>query len=341
MITRTETAWQPETWQHELADSIQHTDALLQQLELTYEQLPQALSSQQSFPLRVPKNFIMRMKKGDPNDPLLAQVLPIQAEHHIQPGYSNDPVGDIASLRGHGLLHKYHGRILLMITGACAIHCRYCFRRNFPYQEHALRTGQWQSALDTIRNDKTISEVIFSGGDPLSLSTERLATLIADIEAIAHIKYLRIHSRLPIVLPSRINQPLLELLGNTRLKIILVTHSNHSNEINQNIQNKMALCQKAGITLLNQSVLLRGINDSCQALEQLSHRLFNSHILPYYLHMLDPAQGTAHFEVPEHQARQLHTELMIKLPGYLVPKLVREQPGIPYKTPLDRLTPIE
>jgi EF-P beta-lysylation protein EpmB len=271
------------------------------------------------------------MRHGDPNDPLLRQVLPSRSELEDRPGFVDDAVGDLASLRGAGLLHKYRGRALLVATGACAVHCRYCFRRNFPYEDiNASRAG-WASALASLRADPSIEEIILSGGDPLSLNDRRLSGLADELDAIPHLRRLRIHTRQPVVLPERVDKDLLAWLGRGRLKRIMVIHSNHAREIDETVRYALARLSESGITLLNQSVLLRGINDDDAVLAELSERLFECGVMPYYLHQLDRARGTAHFEVTENDAVKIMRRLAARLPGYLVPRLVTETAGEPNK----------
>ena len=267
------------------------------------------------------------MRAGDPADPLLRQVLPLDAEDQLNPGFGKDPVGDLAALAGPGVLHKYQGRALMITTGACAIHCRYCFRRHFPYAEAQGRGADWTPVLDYLASDDSIEEVILSGGDPLALSDSRLAALAEGLDRIAHLQRLRIHTRLPIVLPERVDADLLAWLGTTRLKPVMVLHANHAQEFDADVDAALVLLRNAGVCLLNQSVLLRGVNDSVAALRALSERLFVAGVLPYYLHLLDRVQGAAHYEVAEAQARALLLELAAQLPGYLLPRLVREQAG--------------
>jgi EF-P beta-lysylation protein EpmB len=284
------------------------------------------------FAFRVPKSFAARMRKGDPADPLLRQVLPVGEELAQWPGFVADPVGDLQSVAVPGLLHKYHGRALLIATGACAVNCRYCFRREFPYAEgHTSRNGEAE-ALAYIAADTSIKEVILSGGDPLVLDDERLAKLVVEIGAIAHVVRLRIHTRLPIVLPARINLRLLQTINSTRLKPVVVVHANHANEFDAEVGYALDSLRGAGAMLLNQSVLLRGVNDCVDALADLSEKLFTLGVQPYYLHLLDKARGTGHFDLAEADALAIYAGLRRRLPGYLVPKLVREVAGQPYKT---------
>ncbi len=274
------------------------------------------------------------MIPGDPNDPLLRQVLPIAAELEEQPGFSKDPVGDEQSRRATGLLQKYQGRALVLVTGACALHCRYCFRRHFPYARDTLVHDRDQGAMAMLAGDLSITEVVLSGGDPLMLDDEHLAALLDRLTAIAHLRRLRLHTRLPVVLPSRITPSLCTLLSQSRLPIALVIHANHAREVcGDAVRGALGALNATGATLLNQSVLLRGINADAASLADLSEALFAAGVLPYYLHLLDPVAGASHFEVPLPEARTLMAELRRELPGYLVPKLVREMPGAAYKEP--------
>lgn len=320
-------------WQARLRQSTMTAAQLLARLQI---EPPPALAArgQDQFPLRVPPAFLARIRRGDPHDPLLRQVLPLAAEDSEVAGFSHDPVGDGAAQKQPGLLHKYHGRVLLTLTGACAIHCRYCFRRHFPYAEANPARGAWQQTLDYLRADSSITEVILSGGDPLALTDARLAAMAADLGAIKHLKRLRIHSRLPVVLPERITEELLDWLTASRLKPVLVIHSNHANEIGPEAAAALQRLHRRGIHLLNQAVLLAGVNNNARALIDLSETLFENNVLPYYLHMLDAVAGAAHFNVSDAAAGELLEQLRTRLPGYLVPRLVREASGEPYKTPL-------
>jgi EF-P beta-lysylation protein EpmB len=317
-------------WQAELAASYTRVEDLLTFLDLSSlkDDLPETID----FPFRVTRSYARRMRKGDASDPLLRQVLPLGEELLWTPGYSVDPVGDLDALRLPGLLHKYRGRALLLATAACAIHCRYCFRRDFPYADGAVTRQREAAVIAALRADTRINEVILSGGDPLLLHDERLAALIAAIAAMAHVKRLRIHTRLPVVLPSRISEGLAALLQQTRLQCVMVIHANHPAELDGETAAALSRLQAAGISLLNQSVLLRGVNDSAETLAELSEILFSNGVMPYYLHLLDRAMGTAHFEVSAGDALKIHEELRRLLPGYLAPRLVREEAGKPYKT---------
>ncbi|MFC1683984.1 EF-P beta-lysylation protein EpmB [Pseudomonadota bacterium] len=334
MIPRTAQLWQTSAWQKSLTDAITQPEALFDYLELDKNLLPAAQRASQQFSLRVPQGYAALMEKGNLADPLLRQVFPIDAELQTTEGFSTDPVGDIAATTQPGLLHKYHGRALLITTGACAIHCRFCFRRHFPYEEATGVDSQWESLLGHLNQTPEIQEIILSGGDPLMLSDDKLALRIRTLEAIPHIKRLRIHTRLPIVLPERVCDPLLQWLRDTRLRTVIVVHSNHANELGTEAQGALRRLKEADVTLLNQSVLLKGVNDCPKALAQLSESLFDCGVLPYYLHLLDRVEGAAHFEVPQDRIRALDRELRKNLPGYLVPRLVREERGEPSKTPL-------
>ena len=322
------------TWQTELANALTDPRELLTLLDLDEGLFPSLKTAPTEFPFRVTRSYAARMRRGDPDDPLLRQVLPTELELVETPGFGGDPVGDLPSSMRPGVLYKYAGRVLLIATGACAIHCRYCFRRDFPYSDQQLTRSREDSALEAIAQDSSIHEVILSGGDPLALGNERLAGLIRAIAAIPHVQRLRLHSRLPVVLPERIDPHLLELLGHSRLRIVMVIHANHGNELDPSVAAALAMLARQGVTTLNQAVLLRGINDDATALIELSEKLFACGVLPYYLHLLDRARGTAHFEVPEARALELMEALRRRLPGYLLPRLVREQPGAPYKLPV-------
>ncbi len=334
MIARTAPRCQIPGWQRALAEAVTDPAELLKMLQLDPGLLPAAERAAALFGLRVPRSYLRRIPKGDPDDPLLRQVLPLGAELLAVPGFGPDPVGDAAATARPGLLHKYHGRALLITTGACAVHCRYCFRRQFPYGESRLGNEQWRQILDYLEADPEIDEVILSGGDPLVLSDRRLAELVESLNAVAQLKRLRIHSRVPLVLPERIDRDLLATLADSRLRQVLVLHANHPRELDAEVTNALAALRDVGIELLNQSVLLAGVNDRVATLAELSERLFDCGVLPYYLHLLDRVQGAAHFEVDEIKAKALVRALRERLPGYLVPRLVREQAGAASKTPL-------
>ncbi len=337
MITRIQAPMQSGKWQAELRQAISDPKELLTILGLSPQQLRLSDRTRREFPLRVPRSYVARMRKGDPKDPLLRQVLPIMSEEVEAAKFVQDPVAELSAQPVPGVLHKYYGRALLVTTGACAIHCRYCFRRHFPYATSNAAAGKWHLALKYLRNDRSIKEVILSGGDPLSLSDTRLADLVTQIAKIDHITRLRIHTRLPIVLPERVDRSLLQWLCATRLKPIVVLHANHANELNEAVTKAITQFRKRGVTLLNQTVLLREVNDSVEALVDLSESLFDIGVLPYYLHLLDPVRGAAHFDVEHATALFLIDGVRERLPGYLVPRLVRECPGERYKIPAELL----
>lgn len=316
-----------EAWQQQLAQAVTDPLELCELLQLDRASVLPIVERASDFALRVPRSFVAKMRSGDPNDPLLLQVLPLIKESAQVDGFSVDPVGDMHARAGAGVLHKYHGRALLVATGACAIHCRYCFRRHFPYAEESALHAGWRSALETLRADPSISEVILSGGDPWSLSTRRLQLFTDGLASIAHVRRLRIHTRYPLVLPDRINAGLLNWLAKLPLKTVVVIHANHPREIDNATRSACESLRAVGVTLLNQSVLLSGVNDDEATLTQLSEALFDAGVLPYYLHLLDKVHGAAHFEVDTARALQLHAALVAQLPGYLVPRLVREVAG--------------
>jgi EF-P beta-lysylation protein EpmB len=321
-------------WQSELAQAISSPEELLTALRLDHGLLQPARVAASVFRLRVPRNYVARMRVGDPADPLLRQVLPIGSELEDAADYVTDPLGEHAALRAPGLLQKYRGRALIITTSACAVHCRYCFRREFPYSEQTTDAPRWSAALAEIGRDSSIEEVLLSGGDPLSLSDARLKSLTDALATIPHVRRLRVHTRQPIVLPSRVDEGLHGWLRSVRMPTVFVLHANHPNELSDDVR---AACEKlktSGVTLLNQSVLLRGVNDNVDVLAELSRRLFDAGVLPYYLHVLDRVRGAAHFEVPETEAQVIAGELAARLPGYLVPRLVREIYGAPAKVTL-------
>jgi len=321
-------------WQQLWRDAVRDPRELLRLLDLPELAATLSDAAATQFPLRVPRGFVARMRRGDPHDPLLRQVLPIVDEERVVAGFALDAVGDSAARSAIGVIHKYANRALLIATGSCAVHCRYCFRRHFPYAEETAAAANWASALDYLRGDTSIEEVLLSGGDPLSLATPKLAEFSDALARIKHVRRLRIHTRLPVVLPERVDTELLEWLRRLPQQLVIVIHANHANELDASVDAALARLGAAGATLLNQSVLLRGVNDDAAALVALSERLFEAGVLPYYLHQLDRVAGTAHFEIPDAQARELHASLLARLPGYLVPRLVREVRGEPSKTPL-------
>ncbi|EYU16785.1 EF-P beta-lysylation protein EpmB [Photorhabdus aegyptia] len=324
-----------EDWLKQLTDVITDPDELLQLLSLDeHPTLSKGSDARRLFPLRVPRAFVARMQVNDPDDPLLLQVITTPEEFTLTPGFSTDPLDEQRSAVP-GLLHKYRNRALLLVKGGCAVNCRYCFRRHFPYEDNKGNKRNWQQALDYIQQHPELDEIIFSGGDPLMAKDHELDWLISNLEKISHIKRLRIHTRLPVVIPARITTTLCDRLAQSRLQVLMVTHINHANEIDQSLRNSMILLKQAGITLLNQSVLLRGVNNHSDTLADLSNALFDAGILPYYIHVLDKVQGAAHFMISDEEARELIRELLTKISGYLVPRLAREIGGEPSKTPLD------
>jgi EF-P beta-lysylation protein EpmB len=315
-------------WQSQLRDVISTPQQLLGMLGLRPEDVGYSAEACADFGLKVPLAFARRMRVGDRRDPLLLQVLARGEELTETPGFGSDPLGEIGPANPvRGIIHKYHGRVLLILSGGCAVNCRYCFRRHFPYEDNRNNRREWREALGYIRRDAEISEVILSGGDPLLASDDYLDELVTHIAGIGHVRRLRIHTRLPVVIPDRVTAGLIEAITRPNLQTVTVIHSNHANELDVSVDAALARMSRGGITLLNQSVLLAGVNDNILALSALSERLFEAGVLPYYLHLLDRVQGAAHFDVPEARARELHTAITATLPGYLVPKLVREVAG--------------
>ena len=323
-------------WQQELSQAVRSSSELLSRLKLSPHDLPELLPTADAtdFPVLVPVSFLNRMQVGNPCDPLLLQVLPQLSESITIPGFVADAVGDLHARRSPGLLHKYHGRVLLMAAGACAVHCRYCFRRQYPYSEEPRRLEDWEPAMAEIESSPEIHEVILSGGDPLVLNDHRLAQLCQRISRIPHITRLRIHTRLPIVLPARITTELCSLLTSLPLQVLVVVHANHAAEIRNDCLAALQQLVRAGLPVLNQAVLLRNINDTADAQEQLSLSLVNAGVMPYYLHQLDRVAGTQHFEVPQSVGQQIISALQARLPGYAVPRYVQEIPGATGKTPV-------
>jgi EF-P beta-lysylation protein EpmB len=317
-----------DSWQQQLRNTLTTADQLLSRLNLNAEEVGFSAQASAQFSLKVPLAFVNRMRAGDPKDPLLLQVLASAQELQKVPGYGNDPVGETGSSNPQrGIIHKYHGRVLLIVSGGCAVNCRYCFRRQFPYSDNQNSRTQWREALLYIRSDSSIEEVILSGGDPLVATDRQLAELVIEIASIEHVRRLRIHTRLPIVIPMRITDTLLDAICHPRLQTIMVVHCNHPNEIDPSVHTAMSALRRRDITLLNQSVLLAGVNDDAETLIALSDKLFAAGALPYYLHLLDKVQGAAHFDVCEERATLLIGEMASRLSGYLVPKLAREVVG--------------
>ncbi|WP_179998364.1 EF-P beta-lysylation protein EpmB [Acinetobacter sp. YH12239] len=327
--------YQEQHWQNQLSDLITDPHELIELLELQPEDLIHgAILASAQFKLRVPRAFVAKMQKSNPNDPLLLQVLPHHLELNEHPDFVTDPLDEEAANLIPGVLHKYQSRFLLTLTGACAVHCRYCFRRHFPYQENLPKNDDWEKIQDYLLAHPEINEVILSGGDPLTLSNRKLAIWIDRLSSIPHLKILRIHSRVPIVIPNRLDDELISLLKNSRLRIILVVHSNHAAEIDDFTASKLMQISQQNILVLNQAVLLKGINDHPDILVDLNHRLFDARVMPYYLHVLDKVKGAQHFDLPSESIDSIYKEVLARLPGYLVPKLVREIAGEQNKTPL-------
>ncbi|EME3971237.1 EF-P beta-lysylation protein EpmB [Vibrio fluvialis] len=323
-----------QNWIQQLANGISDPAQLLQQLGIDPQPWQNGFDARKLFAQRVPQSFVDRMEKGNPYDPLLRQVLPLSEEFEVHSGYSEDPLEE-QNNTVPGLLHKYRNRALMIVKGGCAINCRYCFRRHFPYADNKGSKAVWQQSLDYLASQPELNEVILSGGDPLMAKDQELSWLIERIGAISHIKRLRIHSRLPVVIPARVTDELVELLANTRLQVVLVTHINHANEINLELKQQMARLRAVNVTLLNQGVMLKGVNDSVAAQVALSETLFDAGILPYYMHVLDKVQGAAHFYISDADAKAIMSGLLERVSGYLVPTLTREIGGRKSKTPLD------
>lgn len=325
---------QAPAWQRALAEGFSDVAALLRYLHIEPSSVPGHSRAHSQFALRVPREFAALMRKGDPADPLLLQVLPSAKEMERMPGFGSDPVGDRRAQQSPGLLRKYHGRILIVATGACAVHCRYCFRRHYPYAGATATESQWSGVLEYLQANPDIEEVILSGGDPLMIGDRRLMRWLQQLQSLPQLKRLRIHTRLPVVLPQRITPELIELLALCPLERVMVIHANHPNELSPAVAEALKRVSTAGVTLLNQSVLLKGVNDDCDTLVRLSKRLFEIGVLPYYLHLLDRVEGAAHFDLDETCVHKLQQRLLTELPGYLVPRMVRETPGALYKEPL-------
>ena len=321
-------------WQQELSNLVTEPEELLHMLGLSPDDVSIPADVLRAFPLKVPRPFVARMRPGDARDPLLLQVLPSAQENDDTPGYGFDPLSEADFNPQPGILHKYQGRLLVLAAPHCAVHCRYCFRRHFPYQDKVPSRQVWEQSLQWLAGQPRINEVIYSGGDPLAASDRHLSWLTDRISEIPHIGRLRIHTRTPVLVPARVDDELLAWLSGSRLQKVMVIHCNHANEIDGDVIAAMQRLRDAGVTLLNQSVLLRGINDSVAALAALSEALFAAGVLPYYLHALDKVQGVAHFDVDDAQGRSLISALKQQLPGYLVPRLVREIPGEAAKTGL-------
>ncbi len=317
-------------WQKNLAQGFSSAIELLDFLNL-----PRSLAdplAEQLFKTRVPRGFAERMQRGNPHDPLLLQVLATGSELLASEGYSEDPLGESKVNPVPGLIHKYLSRVLLVLTGACAINCRYCFRRQFPYENNNPGREGWADALDYIRADTRINEVILSGGDPLLAKNMILEALLNKLAMIPHIRTVRIHTRIPVVLPERVESGLLRCLENTHLNKVIVLHCNHPQELNHHTAKACQALRQVGCHLLNQTVYLKGINNDARILALLNEQLFAQGILPYYLHVLDKVQGAEHFDVPLDEVRAVFHEMQTLLPGYLVPRLVQEESGKKHKS---------
>lgn len=323
-----------EQWQQELAQAYTDPLQLAEFLGLSSDWAAQQSRARTLFPMRVPKPFVRLMEKGNAQDPLLLQVMPLVDEFIQLPGFTSDPLAEAEHTPTRGLLHKYSSRVLIILRGGCAVNCRYCFRRHFPYGDHQLKTEDWQEITDYLASHPQVNEVILSGGDPLMAKDQHLFQVLERIEQFNHIKRVRIHTRLPIVIPSRLTRALADRLASSRLQAILVVHANHPKEISSELTENLSYWRQQGIWLLNQSVLLKGVNDQRDILSELSEALFSAGIQPYYLHQLDHVAGATHFAISDQEAKALHAALRATLPGFLVPTLVREIPGEMSKTPL-------
>lgn len=331
MIPLSDNGWQTQSWQEILANSVITVAELSKLLDVEIADA----EVEPTFPLFAPRPYLARIEKHNDHDPLLLQILPTKLESAEQPDFSMDPLQERSATRGIGLISKYQGRVLILASGTCAINCRFCFRRHFPYDQHKPSREGWQAIFAFIRRDDSIHEIILSGGDPLIVNDQRLAWVARQLEAIAHLKRLRIHTRLPIAIPQRVSDSLLQWLTRTSLQTVLVIHCNHPQELDDLVRQSLHRLRQAGVTLLNQSVLLKDINDDADVIVTLSEKLFEAGVLPYYLHLLDRVQGAAHFEVPEERSIEIYRQAKSRLPGYLLPRLVREIPGGDAKVPVD------
>ncbi|CAB0151793.1 L-lysine 2,3-aminomutase [Pseudidiomarina piscicola] len=321
-------------WQQALAQAIRAPEQLAEHLNLPHSWVQQHGAARELFPLMVTRHFANLMTPGDIDDPLLRQVMPHLDEYQETEGFTTDPLEE-QNAQQPSLLHKYRSRVLVIMRSGCAINCRYCFRRHFPYADHHFGPQQRAQLLAYLQRDPAINEVIVSGGDPLLATDKQFSQLLDELEQLPQLKRIRIHSRLPVVLPERLTHELAERLARSRLQAVLVIHANHPQEIAPQLQQRLIHWADAGITLLNQSVLLRQVNNNADVLAELSERLFAARVLPYYLHMLDKVKGASHFAVTDAEACALAAQLRAQLPGFLVPRLVREVAGEPSKTPLE------
>lgn len=327
MIQQKTSPWQTLDWQKCLQDTLTTPETVAQAIDLPVDMVTSMQGGHLSFPIKIPRTLLNRIERGNPQDPVLRQFLPLAAELELKSGYSTDPLAEKKANPAPGLLHKFTHRVLLTVTQHCAVHCRYCFRRHFDYAANTPSRQNWQEALDYIAQNTQIEEVILSGGDPLSLPDAYLKEFIDRLAAISHVQTLRIHTRLPVMIPQRITESLLNTLTEHRLHTVMVLHCNHANELDENVALACELMKTRGIVLLNQAVLLRGVNDTVEAQRALNQTLFNIGVIPYYLHAFDPILGAHHFDVPDHEAMALMRVLRDRLPGYCVPRLVRELAG--------------
>lgn len=322
----------PSSWQKQLSQAFRSSHDLLRYLEIDPDGLEESVLDPHNFPVRVPLFFADLMKKGDLNDPLLLQVLAKTEENLERENFIEDPLDEASFTATAGLIHKYKNRVLLVAHQSCAVHCRYCFRRHFPYSDQRLSSENRDTALDYIRNNQDINEVILSGGDPLNLADQKLTEWLDRLEQIEHVKTVRLHTRTPVVLPDRLTNELIDLLSRSTKSIVIVFHINHGQEISELFTQQIKKLKRSGATLLNQSVLLKGVNDRVDTLVELSQKLWSVGILPYYLHLLDNVAGAAHFRVEPATAEMLWRELQREVSGYLLPRLVQEIPHRPSKT---------
>ena len=319
------------SWQQEMKQAIRSSRALCEFLNIPAEAIH---TEENEFPVFVPRSFAARMKSGDAQDPLFLQVVAQAVESMATEGFDSDPNNESEAVLAAGVLQKYSSRALLISTGACAVHCRYCFRRHYPYSESPAGLEQWRPSLKVIAKDSNMEEVILSGGDPLILPDHVIGQLLNALADIPHVKHVRFHTRTPVVLASRITTSLIRQLQSTRLKVWFVIHSNHANELDGEVLTGLSKLQQIGIPVLNQAVLLRGVNDDEETLYDLCKRLIDAQITPYYLHQLDEVAGAAHFHVAKSRGIELISALRKRLPGYAVPRYVKELAGERSKTVL-------
>ncbi|MGD0654392.1 MAG: EF-P beta-lysylation protein EpmB [Thermoguttaceae bacterium] len=317
----------PAEWQRELACAVCDPAELCRLAGLSSTAAKAAMQAANGLPILVPRPYLARIRPGDADDPLLLQVLPRMAELDQTPGYAPDPLGENAALCGPGLLWKYQNRILILATPLCAVHCRFCFRRHFPFDKSPESPSKWDEVFRLLYAEPSIHELILSGGDPLMLSDDLLSQLVAKFAQISHLQRLRIHTRMPVVIPQRVCNELISWIKETRLSTIMVVHVNHPAEIDAEVAAGFGRLIDAGIPVLSQGVLLAGINDNLEVLAELYERLADLRVIPYYLHQLDPVAGAAHFEVPISKGKALIAGLRARLPGYAVPRYVREIRG--------------